>query len=420
MNTATRQQLKQPINDGHEEKRQAIYQTIPSFWHDLWDEPYALYDIKLFSTKEAEEIRQVTKKIGCIYDKTAHLLRQLPDETFVALGISEKAIPFLRQKALPTEGVIRRIDLVKTKTGWKHYEINSDTPTFIKELHHVNGVLATHFGYKDVNEGCEEQLSKAINQAIYHIHQKEHFPKIVFTAHHDHEEDWQTTKYLADLSKLPHEVVPIEQLILQEGIGLFTPSGEQIDVLYRQTYPIEHLVEDTSEDETAIGVALLRLVQEEKLAIINPLSAYLLQSKAVQALIWGLYEEKNAYFTIEEHAWIEAHFIPTYLECDAFVERQERFVEKPSFGREGDTILIYDEKGHIETDNGHRTYEDSLKVYQQYTELPKQTVMTPYGETEGYLLVGSFLIGEEPGAFGIRIGEKVTGNESCFLPAGLH
>jgi len=403
----------------HEQKRQAFYQTIDAFWHDLFEEPYALYDIKAMSTTMVNEIRDVTTKIASIYDKTAVLLRELPDESLQELGLPEKAIPFVREKVLPVEGIIRRIDLVQTEEGWKHYEINADTPTFIYELNHVNGKVANHFGYRDVNEGCEQQLAEAIQKGIYFSHPSEQVPKIVFTAHSDHEEDWNTLAYLARLCQLPHELVPIDELRVQEGIGVFTPSGEKIDVLYRQTYPIEHLVDDKAEDGTDIGVELLKVVQEKKLAILNPLSSFLLQSKAVQVLIWGLHESGHEFFSEEEHQWIHSYFLPTYLEKDVFLKQGVKFIEKPSFGREGDTIVIYDEHGNPEQENENRTYDDSLKIYQAYQELPQETVMTPYGQTKAHLLVGSFVIGNEAGAIGIRAGEKITGNESCFLPIAI-
>ena len=30
----------------HRPKRQSFYQTIPDFWHDLYDSEYALFDVK--------------------------------------------------------------------------------------------------------------------------------------------------------------------------------------------------------------------------------------------------------------------------------------------------------------------------------------------------------------------------------------
>lgn len=403
----------------HEENRQKLYSEIENFWHDLNGIPYALYDVYPMTSEKIREVKWVTERIAAVYDKTAEILRRLPDESLLDLGIPKRCLPFLREKALLEEAVIRRIDLVMTQDGWKHYEMNADTPTFIKECHHVNGIVARHFGFHDANGGCEDQLVEAIRNAIILSHKGKHFPKVVFTAHSDHVEDWYTSCYLGELSGLPHENVCLKDLRIVKDVGLFTPGGEKIDVLYRQTYPVEFMVEDVSEQGTLVGVELMRLIQQRKLAVLNPLSAFILQSKGVQAVIWNLHQENHPYFTVDEHNIIENHFIPTYFEKDIFLEKGVKFVEKPVFGREGDTVVIYDENGAALNENPLKTYDVNLKIYQEYTELPVADIMTPNGVQKFHLLFGSFIIGKEAGAIGIRAGEAITGNESCFLPVGI-
>ena len=93
------------------------------------------------------------------------------------------------------------------------------------------------------------------------------------------------------------------------GRGLYDDKGEKIDVLYRQTYPIEHLILDEDPvSKERVGQLLMKLVKEKELAIINPPSAFLLQSKAIMALIWGLHEEEHPFYTEEEHHWIRCLF----------------------------------------------------------------------------------------------------------------
>ncbi|MGD6816639.1 glutathionylspermidine synthase family protein [Metabacillus sp. 113a] len=406
-------------NASHEQKRQAFYETVPAFWHDLFGEPYALYDVYSITEEEAAAIRTATDRIAAIYDKTAPLLRSLPDETLTELGIPAESIPYIKTKPLTQEGVIRRVDLVKTPDGWKHFEINADTPTFIYELFHVNGLAARHFGYKDPNAGSELALQTAIRRAVRELWNSRQAPKVVFTAHSDHEEDWNTALYLGRTFGYPHETIPLDQLQLIEEEGLFTPDGEKIDILYRQTYPIEHLINDKSEDGTAIGIELLKLVKDEKLAVINPLSSFLLQSKAVQALIWGLHESNHAFFNETEHEWIRDHYLPTYLENEPFLKKGVKYVEKPAFGREGDTITVFGPDGQPLEANKLKTYDDSLKVYQQHQDLPAAAIQTPFGKETARLLIGSFVIGQKAEAFGIRAGSAITGNEACFLPAGI-
>ncbi|WP_088042948.1 glutathionylspermidine synthase family protein [Bacillus sp. EAC] len=401
----------------HQRSREEFYKRLPDFWADLQNTYYALLDIYPITKLEVEEIHIITEQIGEIYDKTARLMRQLPDDIFYLLGYSKEIVPFLRQKTMESEGIIRRIDLVQTVDGWKHFECNSDTPTFIMETHHVNGFVSEHFNVENPNGKSEKQLSNVLNQVISKSINRLEKPIVVFTAHGDHEEDWKTTQYLQSLYHGESQLVPLVELQIIENKGLFTPNGEQIHVLYRQTYPLEHMELDKSPDGTLIGLALLELVKSGKLIILNPISSFLLQSKAVQSLIWNLHTEGSDLFTSEEHNIIEKHFLPTYLEPDYFIENNLAYVEKPAFGREGDTIRIID--GDCNQQSKQNTYQNQVMVYQQFAPLPKKKVMTPEGLIELHILVGSFLIKEEAGAIGVRAGNLITGNESCFLPVGL-
>ncbi|WP_088068485.1 glutathionylspermidine synthase family protein [Gottfriedia luciferensis] len=401
----------------HQQKRKEIFNKLPEFWADLQDSYYALLDYYPFTKKQVDEIHLITEQIGKIYDKTASLMRQLPDDIFYMLGYSKEIVPYLRHKTIESEGIIRRIDLVCTEFGWKHYECNSDTPTFIMETHHVNGFITDYFNLKNPNEQSELKLSKVINQIVNKSIKGLDQPIIVFTAHGGHEEDWKTTKYIQSLYEGKSQLIPLEELQIVENDGLYTPKGERIHILYRQTYPIEQLELDQSPDGTKIGLSLLELVKSGKLIIFNPLSSFLLQSKAVQALIWNLHLEKSDVYTSKEHDMIRKYFLPTFLEPDYFIENKLPYVEKPAFGREGDSIKIINDG--IYQQSKENNYRDQVMVYQQFAPLPKRKVMTPEGMLDLHILVGSFLIKEEYGAIGVRAGNIITGNESCFLPVGI-
>lgn len=403
--------------DNHKLLRQELYNKLPDFWADLQNSYYALLDIYPFTKEEVDEIHFITEQIGKIYDKTAKLMRQLPDDVLFMLGYSKEVVPFIRYKTIESEGIIRRIDLVQTENGWKHFECNSDTPTFIMETHHVNGYVTDYFNLGNPNRDCELRLSETINEVINKSIKGLVHPNVVFTAHGNHEEDWKTAKYIQSLYHGESQLVSLDKLQIIENEGLYTPNGERIHVLYRQTYPIEHMELDKSADGTLIGLALLELVNEGKLIIFNPISAFLLQSKAVQALIWNLHVEESDVFTNEEHEMIENYFLPTYLEADYFIENGMAYVEKPAFGREGDSIKIVDGENHQQSKQD--TYRDQVMVYQKFSPLPKKKVMTPEGLLDLHVLVGSFLIKDKFGAIGVRAGNIITGNESCFLPVGI-
>ncbi|NIK67490.1 glutathionylspermidine synthase family protein [Paenibacillus sp. BK033] len=405
------------------EERSAFYSGIEGYWADLYGEEYSLYDLYDVTKEEVHKIRESTNRIGHIFCKAAQLLRTVDDETLLMLGFPRATLSYLRMRSLSVESVIARLDLVKAGDTYKCMEINSDTPTFIKELHHVNGLVCEAFDRHNPNKGYETQLAFAVEKAV--IESLEYLgddpiaPHVAFTAHGDNVEDASTALYLQSLLPLPSTFVPLDQLQIIRHIGLYDGEGNRIHVLYRQTFPVENFIEDEDEEGNPIGLWLLELIERKKLAVINPPSAFLLQSKAVQAIIWGLHEERSPFFTEEEQRWIGEYFLPTYLEPDRFLKERTKYVMKPAFGREGDTVKIFDGDGTLAAEDKHNSYAHYLPVYQEYVELPTAAFRTEKGEREGSYMYGSFLVGGKAGAIGIRIGSPITDNLSYFMPVGI-
>ena len=398
-------------------ERSQFYAKIDQFWADLYDYEYALYDLYEVTDEEVEKIRIASECAGKIYFKTAHLLRNIPDEALLEMGYPVETLPFLRMKTLEAESVIARFDFIAHNGGYKCIEMNADTPTFIKELFVVNEQICKEFGMKNPNAEMEELLKsnvrKSVAQSIFSPD-----AHIVFTAHEDNIEDYFTTLYI--MRFVPGaKFTPLHQLQIQKGVGLFDEDGKRIDLLYRPTFPIENLIQDEDDAQNRIGLWLIELIELNLLTILNPPSAFLLQNKAVQAIIWGLHEERNAFFTSEEHEWIAEYFLPTYLEHTPFIEKGLRYVKKPVFGREGDTVEIYDEDGQLIKEDVQKSYNHYPKVYQQFIEQPKTTFQSEKGVQTGELLVGSFLISGKPAAMGLRVGGMITNNLSYYLPIGI-
>jgi glutathionylspermidine synthase len=407
------------------EERKKFYDRIPEFWADMYGQEYALYKPLFIEPEDVDSVKKFGSRACHILFKTASLLQSqnLEDDTLRLLGFPESLFPFLRFQTPLPKTVIGRIDSIETSVGHKVMEFNSDTPTFIYECFKVNGLISKHFSGKDPNIGTEEELKRAVRSAIlisYRSLKTPHSPNIVFTSHDDNIEDKHTVLYLKELSGFPSQYIPLDQLIIRKNEGLYDGAGKKIDVLYRQTFPIESLIQDidvvTNEE---IGLQLTDLVIQNKLAIVNPPSAFLLQSKAVLAVIWGLHEGRSPYFTEEEHEWIAKYFLPTYLEPDLFLKNKEKFVQKPVFGREGDTVRIFDEKGSLLDQDKHTSYKQYASVYQKYVPLPKMAFESQKGIIEGHRMTGTFIINGKPSAFGYRVGNRITDNLSYFLPTCL-
>ncbi|MBY0148519.1 glutathionylspermidine synthase family protein [Neobacillus niacini] len=397
--------------------RRQFYSRFPDFWSNLYGSEYSLYHVFNISYQTHTLLREATEKMGKVFFKTAGLLRSLEDQQLLELGFPAASLPFLRMKTLFPESVISRFDFVLTRNGVKMLEFNADTPTFIVECFKINGEVCSELGYRNPNENQEKLLASGITKAVLESSKECASPNVVFTAHRDHMEDWNTTVYLSQLCKVPNQVLPISELRITDG-ALLDSNGVSIDVLYRQTYPLEHLLEDQDPNTgDLVGVELLQLAKEGKLSIVNPVSAFLLQPKSIQCLIWGLAEQEG-FYTKEEQEWINTYMLPTYLEADSFAGTHS-YVQKPSFGREGDTITIWNQHTKVDAQNSFQTYKNELPVYQSYVPLPVVSLETEKGIEELSLVFGSFLIAGKPSSIGIRAGGKITGNESYFLPAGI-
>ncbi|MDV2685230.1 glutathionylspermidine synthase family protein [Alkalihalophilus lindianensis] len=406
-------------------ERDQFYHQLDCFWDRLYGQEYALFDCLELNQGEVEEIRTVTNRVYSLFKKTNQLIRETSDETLLQLGFPSKTIPFLRLQTISYETVIGRFDFVQTNQGLKLLEFNADTPTFIRELFDVNGKVSNQFNLKDPNKGLDEGLGEVIRNAVYQasrlIGQHSH-PYVVFTAHVDDMEDRETMKYLMQVAKIDGALfIPLNELIItSEGpkTGVYDPKGKRIDVLYRHTYPLEALINDQTGDGYPIGEAFLHLVKNKKVAMLNPPSAFLMQTKALLALIWGMHEQKHPFYTAEEHQDISSYFLPTYLDEEPLVESGEKYVSKPVFGREGDTVEVKLKGNNIGKQNKY-TYDQFLKTYQQHVELPKTLIQTEKGKKEAHLLVGSFIVGERASAMGFRAGAAITDNLSYYLPCGV-
>ncbi|EEK73998.1 MULTISPECIES: glutathionylspermidine synthase family protein [Bacillus] len=399
-------------------KRKELYSNYPHFWSDLYECEYSLFHVFPITEQTMKQLQVATERMGKIFFKTARLLRNVSNEQLLELGFPTASLPFIRLKGMYPESVISRFDFALTEDNRiKMLEFNSDTPTFIVECFQMNGKVCEELDYDDPNANQERLLSSGITKAVMEFTKGMEDPNVVFTAHPEHIEDWNTTMYLSGLCHVENKVMPMTELRITDD-ALVDRDGVPIDVLYRQTYPIEDLIEDQDpETGDLVGVELLQLVKEGKLFIINPLSAFLLQPKSIQCLIWGLAEE-GAFYTSEEQKWIKEYMLPTYLEPDLFLGKSP-FVQKPSFGREGDTITIRDKDTNIMIRNAHETYKSSLPIFQKYTELPVVFLETEKGIEKLSYVFGAFLIAGKASSIGIRAGEKITGNESYYLPVGI-
>jgi len=411
-----------PAELPYEELREQLYGPLRSVFSWDWMDgtEYGLAAIHLVTSKFRQEIAFATEVLGGIYAKTVFSVQSADDTLLLELGIPEEALLAVRVLVKPDMvTAIGRFDFLQTVEGLKMIEFNADTPTSVVEAFFVNAKACRFFGAESPNEGLDGQMREAFTRIIETYQQQGYATdSIVFSALGWHDEDRDTVKYLLKHSGLSAQFVALEDLRISEDrlCALINEQLVPIDVWYR-LHALEKLaIECDERDQYPTGAHVLDLVARGKLAIINPPSAFVAQTKALQSLIWNLHEA-GEFYTKEEHQWIETYMLPTYME-NRFLNKLP-FVTKPILGREGGAVSLFEADGLLVEQDKDDSYWDQPMIYQKRVEMEEVESNTMGGLYKGRLLWGSFLVGGKASAISARIGERITGNLSCFLPIGL-
>ena len=406
----------------YKEVRERLYGPLRSVfsWDRIDGIEYGLAGIHYITEEFRREIAFATEGLGKIFTKTVYAIQNADDELLRDLGIPEEALSAVRVLVNPeVVTVIGRFDFAKTIEGLKLLEFNADTPTSVVEAFFVNPKACSFFGAKNTNEGMELHIREAF-QTILKSYQDLGYAtdSIVFSALSWHDEDRDTVKYLLDQSGLKATFVALEDLRISEDrlCALIDEGMIPIEVWYR-LHALEKLaVESDERDNYPTGAHVLDLVARKKLAIINPPSAFVSQTKALLSLIWNLHEV-NEFYTSEEHQLIDKYMLPTYME-NRFLHKAP-YVTKPIFGREGGAVCIFEADGVMVEQDRDDYYWDQPMIFQKRVEMEEVENNSEKGFYRGRLLWGSFLVGGKASAICARIGERITGNLACFLPTGI-
>lgn len=408
----------------YHQHRKHIYEPIREcFSWDIWKgQEYALASYGLIKSDFRQEIFLATKLLGDIFAKVVKIVQIGSTELFRELGLPPATWQSIRLAyGCPTVTTVGRFDFAYTSNGLKMLEFNSDTPTSVVEAYYVNQHVCQYYDQENPNAGMETHIKSAFDTMLrWYQSAGLKTNHLTFCSVNNDEEEEGTTRYLLEQSDLTATYIPLSQLIYDsvgERLVTMLPSGEYrpVEVLYR-LHAMEMIAQDRNSSGFPIGPKLLELVAKKRLALINPPSAFIAQTKALQALIWNLYES-GIFFSPEEREIVATYCLPTYLE-NPFHGKQA-YVKKPFFGREGGAVTLYDDVGYPEIKDLAKLYWDQPMIYQERVELPTITVETANGPFIGKLLLGSFLMGGEPSAVVARVDREITGNLSYFFPVAL-
>ncbi|UVI30049.1 glutathionylspermidine synthase family protein [Paenibacillus spongiae] len=369
-------------------------------WADLDGEPYWLDQVVALRKEIYMELEAASAKLWHVFDRAVRYVAGRHD-LYAMIGIPELLWEALDTIALNPEGMLSRyarFDFALSNEGTiKLLELNADTPTGYVEAAVATPWLCAQHGIDSPNVRMKENLAAAWAE--------ERPDTAACVAYGSHMEDSGTIEMLVRHSGLV-DVTCTDCLELWVDEGVLKDGDDRIIKRMFALYPKEWMAVDDG------GEALAYAIESGNLQLFNPIHAILLQSKGLQALIWGLYELEML-FDAEEREVIGTYMLPTYNRA-VF---DGSFVSKSMFGREGGSVMLYNDEGDLEVKD-EAGFDTSLLfplVYQKRAELAR--VRLEAGEF--HLLTGMFVINGTPSGLLGRAGGLITGNTSHFVAIGV-
>ena len=414
-------------------------------YHRMYGKQYCVPALTVYTPEEVEELRVAAEAIDAIYSKVMRFIQRYMPDSFLEhpLGIDPGLIPAARMDVVT--GGITRQDWIIGEAGLKCIENNTDTPTGIPESAALESILigrTADQAWSAPSAYMDARIEDCFRFWLtFHAEQGLEGP-VTFTSYGEHVEDRTNTAYLMERCReAGYEVwyAPLEELEIVPGEALYH-QGREIRLLYR-LYPLEYLIGDRDETtEVDIGAALIELVYNGQLGLMNPVQHVLMQSKGFMAAIWSLYERNEqtpeycgfTLFNEAEMDVISRYLLPTYFTAEPFEQSAVPYVAKSYWGREGRGTLLLDHTAVQDTaevvntdddeddDEGVTAYyENQPKVYQQLVPMEQAVIQTEDGEYSGYLLTGVFVIGGRFAGMLPRVGERVTGDMAYYCAAAV-
>ncbi|WP_042161645.1 glutathionylspermidine synthase family protein [Paenibacillus gorillae] len=400
--TTKRQQKAFEVVGKPREDRDALVAELAALgftWADLEGEPYWIDQAVAMRREVYEELEEAAAMLWRVFDRACRFVHGRQD-LYAMLGIPELLWPTLDALELQGDGLISRyarFDFAISDEGIiQLLELNADTPTGYAEA-----AIATPWQCERLSLESPNVQMPALVAAAWAEEQPD---TAACAAYGEHLEDSGTIDMLVKHSGQQIDCVDLLELWVDEGV-LRKKDGQAIDRIFA-LYPKEWMAVDEG------GEALAYAVESGQLQLFNSVHSIILQSKGMMALIWGLYE-LHMLFGADERSAIERYMLPTYNK--ALFDGS--YVSKSMFGREGGSVILYDEQGQLEVkdEDGFDTSQLFPRVYQKRAELAKiELEAGPFS-----LLTGMFVINGVPCGLLGRAGGLITGNTSHFVAIGV-
>lgn len=360
---------------------QAIIEGLGfNFHHDYWLED-ACY---CFTVREVDEIERATKECYDMYCEATEVC--LKDDKL----LQELCIPPVMWEAIRRSweeddlSLYGRFDFVLDHGIPKLLEFNADTPTSLIEASLIQWQWKEQvYPDNDQYNGIEEGLVQSWRD-IHQVYQQDVY---YFTSVMDCEEDNATLAYLlytAQLAGLTVAEMDIESVYLDDG-SLYVCSqevfeaggGEAINCMFK-LFPWETMFKNYPDSCLT------------EMCWIEPLWKSLMSNKAMLPILYRMFPNSP-------------YILPAFREEG----KLRSYCKKPIFSREGANIELIRNGACLGKSDGE--YGEEGYIYQELVD-----EQSYHGK---YPVLGSWVIGGEPGGMGIReTAGRITDNMSHFVP----
>ena len=297
---------------------------------------------------------------------------------------------FVRQSWLTQQpSLYSRLDLAWDGTGEpKLLENNADTPTSLYEAAFFQWIwLEDQLNAGNLPEGSDQfnSLQEKLIERFTELREQYGFQLLHLTCCRDTVEDRGTIQYLQDCAaeaEIATEFLYVEDIGLGEK-GQFTDMQDQVIANLFKLYPWEFMLREMFSSK----------LEDAGVRWLEPAWKSIISNKALLPLLWEMFPD-------------HPNLLPAYFAEDDYPQ-MDKFVVKPIFSREGANVSIIENGKTIEAVEG--PYGEEGMIVQQFHQLPK------FGDS--YMLIGSWLINDQPAGIGIREDRAlITQDLSRFYP----
>ncbi len=372
-------------------------ETLGFVWHtDADNSAYIADALLVISTEEAEAYYAASNMLYDMYIQAAQYV--IDNALFHEIGIPFNLIEIIKESwdSDIHWHLYGRFDLAGGIDGKpiKLLEFNADTPTALFETAVIQWAMLKKNTLDETKQfnGLYEALNDNFKRLVTLEEDVSSFEErydgwhFLFTSIRGNAEEENTVKLLQHIATeagFKTEFAYIDEIEFSGDEGIFYQDKNY--ELWFKLIPWEEI----ALEESDLAMLLTSIVKNQKAIIFNPAYTLLFQSKGLLKILWDLYPNH-----------------PLLLETSFEPLQAKKQVRKPVFGREGNSVIILDEKGEV-LEGTTGDYENHKMVYQAYAALPTD-------EKEDSYQAGVFYAYEACG-LGFRKGGKILNNMSKFV-----